>query len=182
VTSTPFQIHTGRLVEPVQENDHVRGAESAPVELVEYGDYQCPYCAIAYPLVEELLAERPDRVKFVYRHFPLTHVHRYAELAAELAESAGTRGQFWPTHDWLFTHQGLIDPPHLRAEAAEIDPSGAVAKELDHHAYSDSIHRSFISGVRSGVNGTPTFYVNGIRHDGGYSLGELMLAVDSRAP
>jgi protein-disulfide isomerase len=178
MTSTPFHIDTGRLVDPVHAGDHVRGPESGSVTLVEYGDYQCPYCGQAYPQVEALLAERPD-VRFVFRHFPLTDLHPNAELAAELAEAAGQRGQFWQAHDWLFTHQQLIDPEHLRQEAMEFDPSGAVERDLDRRAFDDRIRRDFIAGVRSGVNGTPTFYVNGIRHDGGYSRPELVRAVEA---
>jgi protein-disulfide isomerase len=179
VTTTPFHIDMGRLVDPIDDSDHVRGAESAPVAMVEYGDYQCPYCGQAYPVVEALLTARPDRVRFAYRHFPLTHLHPYAELAAESAEAAGARGQFWRAHDWLFTNQPLIDPVNLRRLAIEIDPSGEAERDLDRRAFNDRIRRDFINGVRSGVNGTPTFYINGTRHDGGYSLAELMRAVDN---
>ena len=181
MTTTPFHIDTGRLVDPVHDDDHVRGPDSAPVTLVEYGDYQCPYCGQAYPLVEALLMERPDTVRFVFRHFPLTDLHPNAELAAEFAEAASAHGQFWRAHDWLFTHQDLIDPEHLREEAVEVDPSGGAERDLDRRAFDDRIRRDFISGVRSGVNGTPTFYVNGIRHDGGYSLPELVSVVDNAA-
>jgi len=177
--TTPFHIDMGRLVEPINQDDHVRGPDSAPVTLVEYGDYQCPYCGQAYPIVEALLAERPDTVRFVFRHFPLTDLHPQAEIAAELAEAAGVRGQFWRAHGWLFTHQSQFDAQHLRGAAAEIDPSGGAERDLERRAYDDRIRRDFISGVRSGVNGTPTFFINGIRHDGGYSLPELLRAVDS---
>jgi protein-disulfide isomerase len=179
MTTTPFQIETGRLVEPVSQNDHVRGPDGAPTTLLEYGDYQCPFCGRAYGPVEALMAERPDTVRFVFRHFPLTDVHPYAELAAELAEAAGERGQFWRAHEWLFTHQHQIDPQNLRDLADVIDTTGGVARDLDVGAHADRIHHDFISGVRSGVNGTPTFYINGVRHDGGYSLPELLRAVDT---
>ena len=181
-TTTPFQIEMGHLVEPINETDHVRGRDSANVELVEYGDYQCPYCGQAYPIVEALLAQRPDQIRFAFRHFPLTDLHPYAEVAAEVAEAveaAGTRDQFWMAHDWLYTHQPLIDPVHLGQLALQLDPTGQAAAEVDRRAYADRIRRDFISGVRSGVNGTPTFFLNGVRHDGGYSLRELMHAVDS---
>ena len=177
MTTTPFQIETGRLVDPVATEDHTRGPDAAPVTLVEYGDYQCPYCGQAYPIVEALLAERPTTVRFVFRHFPLTDIHPYAELAAELAEAAGARGRFWQAHDWLFTHQSEIDPEDLRRAAMAIDPSGGAAQDLDRRSNDDRIRRDFINGVRSGVNGTPTFFMNGIRHDGGYSLSELSAAV-----
>jgi protein-disulfide isomerase len=176
--ATPFDIDTGRLVEPVNQDDHVRGPDLAPVTLVEYGDYQCPYCGKAYPIVESLLGMRPDTVRFAFRHFPLTDLHPYAEIAAEVAEAAGAHGQFWRAHDWLYTHQNQLDPVSLMAVAAQFDPSGDIQRVLERRAYTDRIRRDFISGVRSGVNGTPSFCINGIRHDGGYSLPELLAAVD----
>jgi protein-disulfide isomerase len=179
MTTTPFHVETGRLVEPVNQDDHIRGSADARVTLLEYGDYQCPFCGQAFGPVEALIRERPDTVRFVFRHFPLTDLHPYAELAAELAEAAGARGQFWRVHDWLFTHQDQIDPRHLHQVATDIDPSGGVARDLDLRSRADRIHRDFVSGVRSGVNGTPTFYINGLRHDGGYSLPELLRAVDA---
>jgi protein-disulfide isomerase len=178
MTTTPFSIETGRLVVPVNEDDHVLGSPSASVTLVEYGDYQCPYCGLAYPIVKELLALRPDTVRLVFRHFPLTDLHPYAELAAELAEAAGVQGQFWVAHDWLYSHQDVLDPPTLSAAAMNLDPTGDLAKEFAARAYHERIHRDFIGGVRSGVNGTPTFFINGRRHDGGYSVAELLLAID----
>jgi protein-disulfide isomerase len=176
---TPFNVETGRLVEPITEDDHVRGPDSASVVLVEYGDYQCPYCGEAYPLVEALLNERADSLRFIFRHFPLVDVHPRAEVAAEFAEAAGARGQFWRAHHWLFTHQRQLDAGHLRSAAADIDPSGGVERDLERRAYNDRIRRDFIGGVRSGVNGTPTFFINGFRYDGGYSLAELLRAVDN---
>src|SRR5205814_1459710 len=105
----------GRLAVPVNDNDHLRGPADAPVSLVEYGDYQCPYCGMAYPIVEDLLRQRPDTVRYAYRHFPLTNVHPYAEPAAEAAEAAGARAMFWPAHHWLFQHQDRLDPLYLLA-------------------------------------------------------------------
>jgi protein-disulfide isomerase len=178
MTTTPFSIETGRLVTPVNQDDHVLGSPSASVTVVEYGDYQCPFCGRAYPIVNELLAQRPDTVRLVFRHFPLTDLHPYAEIAAEFAEAAGAQGQFWGAHDWLYSHQDSLDPSTLSVAAMNLDPSGGMAKDLAGHAYHEKIHRDFIGGVRSGVNGTPTFYINGRRHDGGYSMAELLLAVD----
>ena len=180
--TTPFQVSSGRLAVPVGEEDHIRGEAGAPVTLVEYGDYQCPYCGMAHPIVAELLRQRRGIVRLVYRHFPLANVHRFAELAAEVAEAAGVRGRFWQMHDWLFEHQDLIDPVNLRlaVEGLGMDAK-AVADEVDAHVYLSRIRRDFIGGVRSGVNGTPTFFINGVRHDGGYSLVELEHAVDEAA-
>jgi protein-disulfide isomerase len=179
MTTTPLRVEMGRLVDPIGQDDHVRGADSASVTLVEYGDYQCPYCGAAYPNVEALINERGDSLRFVYRHFPLVNVHPYAEIAAELAEAAGARDQFWRAHHWLYTHQTQLDPGHLRAVATQIDPAGGIERDLERHAYDDRIRRDFVGGIRSGVNGTPTFFINGLRHDGGYSLHELRHAVDT---
>ncbi len=170
----------GRLVEPVGDRDHVRGPATAPVTLVEYGDYQCPYCGQAFPVVEQLLAERPSTIRYAYRHFPLTNLHPYAEYAAEAAEAAAARGRFWEMHDWLFQHQdqlGLRTLPPI-AQALGL-PASDVEREINEHVYLGRIRADFVGGVRSGVNGTPTFYVNGVRHDQGPSLDELRLAVDN---
>jgi protein-disulfide isomerase len=176
---TPLQVSMGRLAQPVTDDDHVRGPADAPVTLVEYGDYECPYCGAAYPVVEAVLAERAGVVRFGYRHFPLTNVHPHAEIAAESAEAAGAHGMFWPMHDWLFTHQDRLDPPDLVRAATGLGlDAEEVANALGRHAYRDKVVGDFASGVRSGANGTPTFFVNGLRHDGGYELTELLAAVD----
>jgi protein-disulfide isomerase len=177
---TPLHIETGRLTVPVSASDHIRGDESAPVTLIEYGDYQCPYCGAAYPIVEELLRERAGVVRLVFRNFPLSDIHPYAEGAAEFAESAPSE-RFWDAHDWLFTHQKELDPPHLAAAAAQLDPSGEMMKAMVGRVYADRIRHDFLGGVRSGVNGTPTFFINGIRHDRGYQLPDLLAAVDVAA-
>jgi len=180
VTTTPFRVTSPRLTVPVNETDHVRGPERAPVTLVEYGDFQCPYCGAAYPVIEALLAQRPETVRFAYRHFPLTNVHPYAELAAEASEATGARGRFWSMHHWLFEHQDELDPAGLLVGAESVGlPVDAIQREVMGHVYLDRIQRDFASGVRSGVNGTPTFFINGIRHDGGHSLPDLLHAVDA---
>jgi protein-disulfide isomerase len=180
--TTPLGYATGRLAVPVDDSDHVRGAADASVTVVEYGDYQCPFCGRAHPAVRELLRLRPSTVRLVYRHFPLTNVHPYAEVAAEFAEAAGARQQFWPMHDWLFENQELIEPRSLlrAAEAFGLDVE-SVEREVTDDRYLDRIRRDFVGGVRSGVNGTPTFFVNGVRHDLGYSVPELLAAVDEAA-
>jgi protein-disulfide isomerase len=180
--TTPFTVPPARLVLPVTDDDHIIGPETAPVTLVEYGDYQCPYCGFAYPAVKELLRLRGDVVRFAFRHFPLMEVHPFAELAAETAEAAGVRGRFWQMHDWLFEHQELIDPVHLAQGIADVGlPADEVVDEVNKHVHLDRIQRDFASGVRSGVGGTPTFFVNNFRHEGGYSVPELVDAVDQAA-
>src|SRR5262249_40759922 len=102
-----------RLTQPVSERDHIQGPDSAPVTLVEYGDYECPYCGQAYPIVKEVQQRLGDRLRFVFRNFPLTNAHPHAEHAAEAAEAAGAQGQFWEMHDSLYEHQSALDDAHL---------------------------------------------------------------------
>src|SRR5215472_10135291 len=108
--TTPLRVMTGRLSVPINEQDHIRGPVQAPVTLLEYGDYQCPYCANAHPIVQSLLRRRSDTVRFAFRHFPLTNVHPYAEIAAETVEAAAVRDRYWQMHDWLFEHQDQFQP------------------------------------------------------------------------
>jgi protein-disulfide isomerase len=180
--TTPLRVMTGRLSAPVTEQDHIRGPMSAPVTLLEYGDYQCPYCAGAHPIVQDLLQQRPDTVRFVFRNFPLTNAHPHAEIASETAEAAAARDRFWQMHDWLFEHQDEFNPEYVRVAAEQLGlPPDAIDREVNEHLYLDRIQRDFAGGIRSGVNGTPTFYLNEARHDGGYSLPELIAAVDGAA-
>ncbi len=179
--NTPLQV-SAHLTVPVQDYDHVRGPVRAPVTLVEYGDYQCPFCAAAHPIVGALLEQRPDTVRFVFRHFPLTNVHPYSEVAAETAEAAGVRDRFWQMHTWLYGHQEQFQPAFVTTAVDQIGlPGDTVAREVNEHLYLDRVQRDFAGGVRSGVNGTPTFFINGQRHDGGYALDELIEAVDAAA-
>jgi protein-disulfide isomerase len=180
--TSPLTTTGGRLAVPVDDRDHVLGPEDAPVTLVEYGDYQCPYCARAHTIVQELLRRRTNLMRFAYRHFPLINVHPYAEPAAEAAEAAAARGQFWPVHDWLFANQDRLNPASLIAALVDMGLDGeAIAGELQQHNFLDKVQSDFVSGVRSGVNGTPAFFINGMRYEGGHSLPELVVAVDAAA-
>jgi protein-disulfide isomerase len=167
------------LVLPVSEDrDHVQGPGSAPVTLVEYGDYECPYCGAAYPIVKELQARVGDEVRFVFRNFPISTSHPHAEQAAEAAEAAAAQGRFWEMHDHLYEHQRRLEDDDLRGYAAELGLDvDRFSAELAQHAHAERVREDFMSGVRSGVNGTPTFYVNGVRHDGSYELESLLDAV-----
>jgi protein-disulfide isomerase len=177
--STPLHVTVSRLRQPVTPADHIRGAPDAPVTLVEYADFQCPYCAAAHPNLQAVLRERSEVVRLVFRHFPLPNVHPYAELVAETAESAGEHGRFWPMHDWLFEHQDQLDPVHLALGAEQVGlPVDDLAGEVNSHARLDRIQRDFVSGVRSGVDATPAFFVNDIRHTGGYDVAHLLTVVD----
>ncbi|SCE98755.1 Protein-disulfide isomerase [Micromonospora coriariae] len=179
--STPLQV-TARLRDPVTADDHVRGPADAPVTIVEYGDFQCQFCGAAYPNLHELLRQRADTVRMVYRYFPIANVHPYAERAAETAEAAAARGRFWEMHDWLYEHQDQLDPVHLSLGVEQLGlPPDELNAEVEGRVYADRVRRDFVGGIRSGVNGTPTLFVNGVRHEGGYDLPDLLTAVDAAA-
>ena len=164
------------LVAPVGPQDHVLGSRDAPVTLVEYGDFECPHCRTAHPVVQEVVRTMGNDLQFVFRHFPLTRVHPHAEHAAEIAEAAGEHSKFWPMHDLLFEHQDALDDPHLLVYAAQlgVDPGWAAAA-LEQEVFQERVRTDFASGIRSGVNGTPTFFINGTRFDGATS--ELLEAL-----
>ncbi|MFC0002878.1 DsbA family protein [Micromonospora siamensis] len=179
--TTPLQM-TAKLRTPVGGQDHVRGPVDAPVTVVEYGDFQCRFCGAAYPNLAELRRQRAETVRLVYRHFPIANVHPYAENAAEMAEAAGRRDRFWEMHDWLYEHQDQLDPVHLSLGVAQLGlPADELAAEVGRQEYGDRVRQDFVSGIRSGVNGTPTLFVNDVRHDGGYDLAELLTVVDAAA-
>jgi protein-disulfide isomerase len=172
---TQFQ---GRLTLPVSPRDHIRGPASAPVTLVEYGDYQCPFCGEAAPIVDEVQRRLGDRLRFVFRNFPLTEMHPHAEHAAEAAEAAAAHGKFWEMHDTLYANQGALDDRHLAEYAASLGlKPDEIKQALAGHSHADLIREDFLSGVRSGVNGTPTFFINGVRHDGPFDLDSLLDAI-----
>lgn len=167
-----------RLTEPVSDRDHVIGPQGAAVTLLEYGDYECPYCGEAFPMVQEVRRQLGDRLRFVFRNFPLTQMHPYAEHAAEMAEAAAAQGQFWPMHDWLFGHQATLDDDSLLRGAGKLGLDvERVRRELVEGFHRARVREDFSSGVRSGVNGTPTFYINGVRHDGDYEVKTLVGAI-----
>ena len=168
------------LTMPVdKERDHIQGPADAAVTLVEYGDYECPYCGAAYPIIKEVQARMGRRLRFVFRNFPITTSHVHAEHAAEAAEAAATQGQFWQMHDLLYENQGRLRDQDLRAYAEKLSLDVELFdKELAEHLHAQRIHEDFLSGVRSGVNGTPTFYINGARHDGSYELEPLLRALE----
>jgi protein-disulfide isomerase len=167
-----------RLIVPVSERDHIRGPATALVTLVEYGDYECPYCAIAYPVVEELQRVLGDRLRFVFRHFPLTQVHPHALGAAEAAEAAGAQDVFWEMHATLYSHQDALDCANLTryAIALGLNPT-SFRRALDERRYENRVREDFLSGVRSGVNGTPTFFIDGVRYDGPPDFDSLLVVL-----
>jgi protein-disulfide isomerase len=167
-----------RLTVPVNERDHVVGPETAPVTMVEYGDYECPFCGAAHPIVKALQKALGDNLRFAFRHFPLSQIHPHSFQAAEAAEAAGAQGHFWEMHDMIFEHQDRLSTQDLLAYASAIGLAlERFAEDLAEHRHASKVRENFLSGVRSGVNGTPTFFVNGVRHDGGYDLQSLLGAV-----
>jgi protein-disulfide isomerase len=177
--STPLlDLHSPRLTVPVSDRDHVRGPATASVTLLEYGDYECSYCALAQPVVEMVTRVMGDELRFAFRHFPLSQAHPHAVEAAEAAEAAGVQRRFWDMHDLLFENQDRLDGPSLLAYAAQLQLDiGRFAAELHGHVHAARVREDFLSGVRSGVNGTPTFFVNGVRHNGGHDPDSLLEAV-----
>ena len=176
------QSRIARLVLSVSSRDHTQGPADAPATLVEYGDYQCPYCGAAHGIVKAVQARLGHRMRFAFRHFPLAEIHPYAPLAAEAAEAAGAQGKFWPMHDTLFENQHALDDASLVTYARHVglDVSQFVS-DLADHTWTPRVREDFMSGVRSGVNGTPTFFINGIRHDGPWDADTLIEALVAAA-
>jgi len=166
------------LAVPVDpERDHVRGPDRAPVTLVEYGDFECPYCGQAEPVVRELLADYGD-LRYVWRHLPLSDVHPHAQLAAEAAEVAANQAKFWQMHDQLLEHQGALTAKDLIRYASELGlDTDQFTRDLRNHAGADRISEDIDSADLSGVSGTPTFFINGRRHHGAYDIATLSDAV-----
>jgi protein-disulfide isomerase len=165
-----------------EERDHVQGPADAAVTLVEYGDYECPYCGAAYPIIKEVQSRMGDRLRFVFRNFPITTSHPHAEQAAETAEAAAAQGRFWEMHDLLYENQKRLRERDLRAYAEQLGLDvERFDKELTEHVHAARVYEDFMSGVRSGVNGTPTFYVDGVRYDDSYALENLLAALERAA-
>ncbi|MGH2554643.1 MAG: Na+/H+ antiporter NhaA [Actinomycetota bacterium] len=171
------------LIDPVDpERDHVRGPQDARVTLVEYGDFECPHCGEAEPVIRELLAEFGNELRFVFRHVPLADVHEHAQLAAEAAEAAHAQGRFWDMHDLLFAHQDALDPDNLYRYAAELGLDvERFSDELRTRKHAPRVARDVESADQSGVAGTPTFFINGRRHHGAYDLDTLTGSVEREA-
>lgn len=163
------------LKPPVSEKDNLQGSAAAPIELVEYGDYQCPSCGLAYPVVKAIQKQMGDQLKFVFRNFPLAEEHPNATDAAIATEAAARQGKFWEMHDILFAHQSQLDKASLIRYAGKI---GLEVKkfelDLDRQDVKNEVASDFESGVRSGVNGTPTFFINGKIYNDNWDEGVLL--------
>jgi len=164
---------------PIRPEDHIQGDADAPCTLVEYGDYECPHCGRAYPIVKRVQKHFGKRLRFVFRNFPLNEIHAQAEAAAETAEFAAAHGKFWEMHDLLFENQTRFSPPLFQelAQGLKLDPK-ELREALASEKYTAHVRSDFMSGARSGVNGTPTFFINGQRHDGPFEYEDLVAAIE----
>ena len=173
-----------KLSIPVNEDDHVQGNPTAGCSLVEYGDYECPYCGAAYPIVKRLQNHFGKRLSFVFRNFPLARIHPWAESAAEVAEFAGAHRKFWEMHDLLFENQLRMDQALFLNLADDLNLSTSLLQTaIANHTYRARVRADFAGGARSGVNGTPTFFVNGWRHNGSFDFDSLSESIEqARSP
>lgn len=163
---------------PIEDWDHIRQNPRAPAVLLEYGDFECPYCARAHRMVADIEAGFGDQLCFVFRHFPLAQIHPHATDAAAAAEAAGLQGAFWEMHDTLFAHQHALEGVDLLNYAAQLGLDlERFVEDMASSPVRQRIREDFLSGVRNGVNGTPTFFVNGHRHDYWYDSESLRNAI-----
>ncbi len=161
--------------------DHIQGSDSAAITLVEYGDYQCSYCGDAYALVRDAQEALGDDLRFVFRNFPLAEAHPHATAAAQAAEAAAKQGKFWEMHDMLYENQQALSSSDLMTYAKEAGlDMEQFKKDIGSDAVSDKVDADFESGVRSGVNGTPSFFVNGEKYEGGWQDGALTAFLKSQ--
>jgi protein-disulfide isomerase len=166
---------------PVTEKDHTQGSSQAPIVLVQYGDYQCPSCGMAHLVVKQLQKSLKGNLRFVFRNFPLVEVHPYALAAAEIAEASGLQNKFWEMHDYIFEHQRLLSLEALPRFAEQLQLNMQKINSGVHSLLvKNKIEEDFRSGIRSDVNGTPTFYINGERYDGETSHDGMMQALLQR--
>jgi protein-disulfide isomerase len=164
----------------VTPEDHTQGPESAPVTLVEYGDYECADCGHVYPIVKQIQKHFGKRLRSVFRNFPLSVVHPHAESAAEAAEFAGSQGKFWEMHDLLLESQDRLGRILYLELALKLElPVDALREALESGTYRPRVRADFTGGIRSGVKGTPTFFINGRRYDGPSEFEALVLAIDA---
>jgi protein-disulfide isomerase len=168
-----------KLTIPISAKDHFQGDIDAACSLVEYGDYECPHCGRAYPLLKRVQKHYGNRLCFVYRNFPLNEMHPHAERAAETAEFAGTKGKFWEMHDLLFENQEQLGDDLYLELAGELGlAQDELAEALDQSEFQAHVKADFIGGVRSGVNGTPTLFINGQRYNGPVEFEALVEKID----
>lgn len=164
---------------PVTAEDHCLGNADAPITLVEYGDFQCPDCGMAYPMVKKLRKHFGKKLRFVYRNFPLIKIHALAEPAAEAAEFAASQGKFWEMHDAIFEHQRRLSPTSLVNLAEELGlADNETAAAMEKHLFSERITNDVDGGRQAGVHATPTFFINGTEYEGSREYTELASAIE----
>jgi formate-nitrite transporter family protein len=170
------------LTPPLSAEDHCDGPSGAELELVMYGDFQCPYCTAAYPIVKRIRDQLAGRLLFAFRHFPLREVHPDAQRAAEASEAAAAQGAFWEMHDTLYEAGGALARQHLVSYATELGLDAArLATELDSGTHAPRVQRDVDSGIASGVTGTPGFFVGGKLHSGSFDAASLIAALEASA-
>jgi protein-disulfide isomerase len=166
------------LAKPVDDDDHVLGAADAAVTLVEYGDFQCPHCRSAHFYLKNVLATLGDDMRFVFRHMPLTQVHPMAQLAAEAAEAAGAQGKFWPMHDAIYENQDLLSPALLMRLGQRLGlDMERFSDDVASHRFRPRVREDFMSAVRSGAAGTPSFFIDGEPYEGSFDDESLIEAL-----
>jgi protein-disulfide isomerase len=175
------------LAKPIDETDHVLGPADAPVTLVEYGDFQCPHCRAAHFYLKNVAATMGDDMRFVFRHMPLTQVHPMAQPAAEAAEAAGAQGKFWPMHDLIYENQDLLSPALLTRLGQRLGlDMQRFTDDVASHRFLPKVKEDFMSAVRSGAAGTPSFFINGEPYEAGFDdeslIDALRFAAQARAP
>jgi protein-disulfide isomerase len=169
-----------KLRTPVTTHDHADGPDDAPVTLVEYGDYECPHCGRAYPIVKALQKAMGKSLRFVFRNFPISESHPHAVQAAGAAEAAARQNKFWEMHDLLYEHQAALESDDLLKYATRLHlRREPFVEDAESEATIDRINADIASGARSGVNGTPTFFINDVRHDGNWDFDSLSRAIES---
>src|SRR4029077_7593805 len=172
---------TAALTLPVSSRDHAEGPTNAPLTLVEYGDYQCPFCGAAHPVVKRVQKTLGEKLRFVFRNFPLTQAHPYAMVAAEAAEAAALQGKFWEMHDQIYENQTFLEPDIIPLWAKKVGLDlGKFGNDIKQGVVTNRIKEDRQSGIRSGVNGTPTFYINGNRYDGPPVVEALLEALEEQ--
>ena len=172
-----------RLTLPLSEKrDHIQGPNAAKVVMVEYGDYQCPYCGEAYPIIKKIQEKYGNNLRFVFRNFPLTQIHPRAEFGAEMAEASAAQGKFWEMHDYIYENQKSLNDEEVFLKYADkklgLDKD-KIHQSVAQHTFVPRIREDFMSGVRSGVNGTPTLFIHEHRHNGSYEFKDLDNAIKS---
>ncbi len=164
---------------PVSSEDHIQGNEQASLTLVEYGDYECPYCGMAYPIIKRLQKHFGNRLRFIFRNFPIVDSHPHAGIAAITAEFAGNKGKFWEMHDLLYENQEHLELSDLLGYAESLNLSSSeLQSAIENEIFDKKIQNDFMGGVRSGVNGTPSFFINNHRFNGPFTYEDLLRSLD----